>query len=48
VTAATPARPDGSFDLERRQTIATAMKRFDLIRDKLHDIAAWSAAVRIS
>ncbi len=48
LTAAIPIRPDGSFDLDRQQTIAAAVKRFDLIRTKLHDIGDWSGTARIS
>jgi hypothetical protein len=48
LTAAIPIRPDGSFDLDRQQTIAAVVKRFDLIRAKLHDIGDWSATARIS
>ena len=48
LTANIPVRTDGSFDLERQQTIAAAVKRFDLIRTKLHDIGDWSATARIS
>jgi len=48
LSAAIPVLPDGSFDLERQQTIAAAVKRFDLICEKLHDIGDWSATARIS
>jgi len=48
LSAAIPVLEDGSFDLERQQTIAAAVKRFDLIREKLHDIGDWSATARIS
>jgi hypothetical protein len=48
LTANIPVRADGSFDLERQQTIAAAVKRFDLIRTKLHDIGEWSETARFS
>ncbi|MDH7973527.1 N-6 DNA methylase [Sphingomonas sp. AR_OL41] len=48
LAVAIPTLPNGSFDLERQQTIAVAVKRFDLIRAKLHDIGDWSATARIS
>lgn len=48
LTANIPIHADGSFDLERQQTIAAAVKRFDLIRTKLHDMGDWSTSARIS
>ncbi|WP_165971248.1 HsdM family class I SAM-dependent methyltransferase [Luteimonas terrae] len=48
LTAEIPKKPDGSFDLEAQRNIAAATRRFDLIRDKLHEMGDWSASARIA
>jgi len=48
LNAAIPVRPDGSLDVEKQREIAAATRRFDLIREKLHELGGWSQAARIS
>ena len=48
LSANIPIRGDGSFDLEAQKEIAAATRRFDLIRDKLHELGQWSETARIA
>ena len=41
-----PVASKGKFDLEQQKAIANAVKRFDALRMRLHDLGIRSGAVR--
>jgi type I restriction enzyme M protein len=41
-----PVKDDGSFDVKQQQAIASAVRRFDLLRTRLHDLGLRSNSVR--
>ena len=43
-----PIKEDGSFDLEQQKKIASAMNRFDSIRERLADLGKCSAEARVA
>jgi len=48
LTASIPVNEVGDFDLVVQAEIAAATRRFDLIREKLHELGSWSEDARIS
>jgi hypothetical protein len=42
-----PVDQSGAFDIEQQRVIASAVKRFDSIRDRLGELGNWSSTARI-
>ena len=43
-----PVTPTGEYDIEQQPQIAAAVKRFDSIRTRLHELGNWSSEARVS
>jgi len=43
-----PVSDDGTFDTEQQRVIASAVKRFDSIRERLAELGTWSQQARIA
>jgi hypothetical protein len=41
-----PISEDGKIDLQQQEAIATAIKRFDALRTRIHDLGLRSSIVR--
>lgn len=41
-----PVKGDGTFDVAQQQAIASAVRRFDALRTRLHDVGVRSETVR--